>query len=151
MSSKIITSDLQKEKTSDALESESKIKSYWHIITPDGKIENVENFDFSKKILYHPEKITAYKEGQRPFPTTIEVDLTNRCNHRCSFCYYAEHIGVEADKPSLDTDLLKDRLVEAKKLGAKYVISKFLINNNDLEIACYECNNSNQIFLYKIL
>ena len=46
-SSKIITSDLQKEKTSDALESESKIKSYWHIITPDGKIENVENFDFS--------------------------------------------------------------------------------------------------------
>ena len=46
-SSKIITSDLQKEKTSDALESESKIKSYWHIIAPDGKIENVENFDFS--------------------------------------------------------------------------------------------------------
>ena len=46
-SSKVITSDLQKEKTSDALESESKIKSYWHIITPDGKIENVENFDFS--------------------------------------------------------------------------------------------------------
>ncbi len=46
-SSKIITNDLQKEKTSDALESESKIKSFWRIITPDGKIENVENFDFS--------------------------------------------------------------------------------------------------------
>jgi threonyl-tRNA synthetase len=46
-SSKIITGDLQKEKTSDALESESKIKSFWHIITPDGKIEDVENFDFS--------------------------------------------------------------------------------------------------------
>ena len=39
----------------------------------------------------------------------------------------------------------------AKKLGAKYVISKFLINNDDLEIVCYECNNSNQIFLYEIL
>ena len=46
-SSKIITGDLQKEKTSDALESESKIKSFWHIITPDGKIEDVESFDFS--------------------------------------------------------------------------------------------------------
>ena len=46
-SSKIITSESQKEKTSDALESESKIKSFWHIITPDGKIEDVENFDFS--------------------------------------------------------------------------------------------------------
>ena len=39
----------------------------------------------------------------------------------------------------------------AKKLGAKYVISKFLINNDDLEIACYECNNSSQMFLYRIL
>jgi threonyl-tRNA synthetase len=46
-SSKVITSESQKEKTSDALESESKIKSFWHIITPDGKIEDVENFDFS--------------------------------------------------------------------------------------------------------
>ena len=87
----------------------------------NANILSLENFDFSKKILYHPEKITAYKEGKRPFPTTIEVDLTNRCNHRCSFCYYAEHIGVEADKPSLDTDLLKDRLVEAKKLGTKAI------------------------------
>ena len=39
----------------------------------------------------------------------------------------------------------------AKKLGAKYVISKFPINNEDLEIACYKCNNSDNIFLYKIL
>ena len=46
-SSKVITSESQKEKTSDALESESKIKSFWHIITPDGKIEDVESFDFS--------------------------------------------------------------------------------------------------------
>jgi len=46
-SSKVITSESQKEKTSDALESESKIKSFWHIITPDGEIKDVENFDFS--------------------------------------------------------------------------------------------------------
>ncbi len=39
----------------------------------------------------------------------------------------------------------------AKKLGAKYVISKFPINNEDLEIACYKCNNSNNFYLYKIL
>jgi hypothetical protein len=39
----------------------------------------------------------------------------------------------------------------AQKLGAKYVISKFPINNEDLEIACYKCNNSDNIFLYKIL
>ena len=37
-SSKVITSNSQKEKTSDALESESKIKSFWNILTPDGKM-----------------------------------------------------------------------------------------------------------------
>jgi len=46
-SSKVITSESQKEKTSDALESESKIKSFWHIITPDGKMEELDKFDFS--------------------------------------------------------------------------------------------------------
>ena len=80
---------------------------------------NLHNFDFTKKIFYHPEKIAAYKNNERPFPITIEIDLTNRCNHRCSFCFYAEHIGVEADKPSMNTEILLERLKEAKKLGTK--------------------------------
>lgn len=89
--------------------------------TSDKKNLDLKNFDFNKKILFHPEKIAEYKNGNRPFPTTIEVDLTNRCNHRCSFCFYAEHIGVEADKPSLETKLLKQRLQEAKDLGTKAI------------------------------
>lgn len=40
---------------------------------------------------------------------------------------------------------------EAKHLGASYVISKFPIKDVDLKIVCYECNNSKNIFLYKIL
>jgi len=39
----------------------------------------------------------------------------------------------------------------AKKLNADYVISKFPIKNHELKIICYKCNNSNHIFLYKIL
>ena len=39
----------------------------------------------------------------------------------------------------------------AKKLNANYVISGFPIKNNELEIICSKCNNSNKIFLYKIL
>jgi len=80
---------------------------------------DLRNFDFTKKIFFHPEKIVEYKEGKRPFPITIEVDLTNRCNHRCSFCNYAEHIGIEADKPSLHTEKIKETLKEAKRLGTK--------------------------------
>ena len=39
----------------------------------------------------------------------------------------------------------------AKALNADYIISRFPIENNDLKIVCYKCNNSNQLYLYKIL
>ena len=47
-SSKVITPESQKEKTSAALESESKIKSFWHILTPDGKMQDIETFNFTQ-------------------------------------------------------------------------------------------------------
>ncbi len=46
-SSKVFSKDSIKEKTSIALESESKIKSYWYIMTPEGKMEEIEKFNFS--------------------------------------------------------------------------------------------------------
>ena len=46
-SSKVFSKDLAKEKTSTALDSESKIKSYWYIMTPDGKMEEIEKFNFT--------------------------------------------------------------------------------------------------------
>jgi len=46
-SSKVFSKDSYKEKTSTALESESKIKSYWYIMTLDGKMEEIEKFNFS--------------------------------------------------------------------------------------------------------
>ena len=50
-SSKVFSKDQSKnqskEKMSTALESESKIKSYWYIMTPDGKMEEIEKFNFS--------------------------------------------------------------------------------------------------------
>jgi len=46
-SSKVFSKDSSKEKTSTALESESKIKSYWYIMTPEGKMEEIEKFNFS--------------------------------------------------------------------------------------------------------
>jgi len=41
--------------------------------------------------------------------------------------------------------------VEAKKVGADYVISTFLIENKNLQIICSECGETTQLFLYKIL
>jgi threonyl-tRNA synthetase len=50
-SSKSITRgehDHEEEPTSEALKSESKIKSFWHIMTPDGQLHDVDKFNFSK-------------------------------------------------------------------------------------------------------
>src|SRR5437867_4380932 len=46
--SKTITTGEDKESISDALKAESKIQSFWHIMTPDGKMHDVGKFDFSK-------------------------------------------------------------------------------------------------------
>ncbi|MDB3957167.1 threonine--tRNA ligase [Candidatus Nitrosopelagicus sp.] len=47
-SSKVITAGEKKEHTSQALESESKIKSYWYILSPDGTMVEFDKFNFSK-------------------------------------------------------------------------------------------------------
>jgi len=47
-SSKVITAESKKEQTSTALESESKIKSYWYIMTPDGDMSEFDKFNFSE-------------------------------------------------------------------------------------------------------
>jgi threonyl-tRNA synthetase len=47
-SSKVITAGEKKEQTSQALESESKIKSYWYILSADGTMVEFDKFNFSK-------------------------------------------------------------------------------------------------------
>ena len=78
----------------------------------------LDNFDFSKKIFYHTDKIQSYKDGKRPFPTTVEIDLTNNCNHKCSFCFYADSIG-RGGMPTFETKILKERIREMKELGVR--------------------------------
>ena len=47
-SSKVITKDSgEKEATSEALKGESKIKSYWKILSPDGTMTEISDYDFS--------------------------------------------------------------------------------------------------------
>ncbi|MCS7105890.1 MAG: threonine--tRNA ligase [Candidatus Aenigmarchaeota archaeon] len=45
--SRHITAKEKEEKVSEALKVEEKIKSYWFILSPDGKLTEVEKFDFS--------------------------------------------------------------------------------------------------------
>ena len=100
----------------------------------------LENFDFSKKIFYHPDKIQKYKDGKRPFPTTVEIDLTNNCNHKCSFCFYADSIG-RGGMPVLETKIIKKRIKEMKELGVRGISftggGEPLLHPDFLEIVTY--------------
>ena len=46
--SKTITAGEEKDSSSNALKAESKIVSYWHILTPDGKLHDIDKFNFAK-------------------------------------------------------------------------------------------------------
>ena len=77
----------------------------------------LHNFDFSKKIFFHPENIVRYKNGERPFPITVEIDLTNKCNHKCTFCFYKEKLSTS--RATLETDLVINSLKKMRELGTK--------------------------------
>ena len=40
----------------------------------------------SDKILRHLDRVTAWLRGGNPFPVTMELDLSNKCTHRCREC-----------------------------------------------------------------
>lgn len=46
--SKTITAGEEKESSSNALKAESKIKSYWYILTTDGQLHEIDKFNFAK-------------------------------------------------------------------------------------------------------
>ncbi len=46
--SKVITKESVEDSSSTALKTESKIKSFWHIMTTDGKMHDIGSFNFSK-------------------------------------------------------------------------------------------------------
>ncbi len=46
--SKTISSGEEKESSSNALKAESKIQSFWHILTPDGTLHDIDKFNFAK-------------------------------------------------------------------------------------------------------
>jgi len=79
----------------------------------------LKNFDFSKKIALHPKQVEWVFNHSRPFPTTIELDLTNHCNHRCSFCVWGEHIAT--DKSTLKKEVIKKCIFDMKKMGSKAI------------------------------
>jgi hypothetical protein len=56
------------------------------------------------KVSHYPERMRAYLAGERMYPTTIEMDLTQRCTRSCSGCPYSvsRRAGLTLELPFLE-------------------------------------------------
>ncbi len=73
----------------------------------------------SHKLLFHPERVAAWRRGDTIYPIEMEIGLSGACNHRCIFCAvdymeYKPHI--------LKADVLVPNLELMGRKGLKSVI-----------------------------
>lgn len=89
----------------------------------------------SHKLIYHPQEVARWKNGENIYPIEMEVGLTNACNHRCIFCA-VDYTGY---KPTmLGKHVLLPNLKELASKGMKSVIyageGEPLLNKDAVEI-----------------
>ena len=92
---------------------------------------------------YHTFYPLAYK---LKFRKIIENQLKEYKEWRKYYDNWGERVYTFVSDPNV----IKINFYKARELGAEYVISKFPISNNLLKIVCMNCNNSSNLFLYKI-
>lgn len=71
------------------------------------------------KVGWYPERIEAWKRGERIAPVTIDCAMTRRCQAACSFCY-AQMQASESDVP-ITEQCFKDFLTDAAEIGVRGV------------------------------
>jgi len=71
----------------------------------------------SHKLMYHPDRLAAWQDGENIYPLYIEISPAGSCNHRCSYCALD---FMKYQPRFLKTDIFLERLTE---LGAKGVKS----------------------------
>ncbi len=73
----------------------------------------------SHKLIFHPEIVSRWKNGENIYPIELEIGLTNACNHRCIFCA-VDYTGY---KPTImDKEVLIRNLEEISEKGVKSII-----------------------------
>jgi len=83
-------------------------------------MQDVKQFS-GDKILKHSERIKEFFESGNSKPITVELDMTNVCNHNCPYCfgYYKrkENLNVISKEESFD---IIDQLKEAGALAITF-------------------------------
>ncbi|MFA6584003.1 MAG: radical SAM protein [Elusimicrobiaceae bacterium] len=73
----------------------------------------------SHKLIYHPDRVARWMNGENIYPLYAEMSPSGACNHRCTYCA----LDFMDYKPRfLDTEILRQRMPEMAKLGLKSVM-----------------------------
>jgi radical SAM protein with 4Fe4S-binding SPASM domain len=73
----------------------------------------------SHKLIYHPETVSRWLNGENIYPIEIEIGPSGACNHRCVFCA-VDYIGYQPN--FLDKDIILRDVGHMSKKGLKSVI-----------------------------
>ena len=76
--------------------------------------------------------------------------IEEQLNHYHELKKYYDHWGGRVYTFVSEPRIIKINFRQAQLLGAEYVISKYQIFNKELIAICEKCNNSSELFLYKI-
>ena len=71
------------------------------------------------KVGWYPERIAAWRRGERIAPVTIDCAMTRKCQAACSFCY-AQMQASESEVP-ISEECFRDFLTDAAAVGVKGV------------------------------
>lgn len=70
------------------------------------------------KLMYHPERVSEWLRLGTCIPLHAEIGITNRCNHRCSFCTLD---WITHGKDDIHRDIMYKALGDMVKAGVKSV------------------------------
>jgi hypothetical protein len=76
--------------------------------------------------------------------------IKEQLNYYPDYKNYYDNWGQRIYTFVTDSNVININFNEARALGADYVISKYSILNEKLELICEKCNDSPELFLYKI-
>jgi MoaA/NifB/PqqE/SkfB family radical SAM enzyme len=80
--------------------------------------DNARQFG-AEKLLQHLDRLAAWQQGELAAPVTVELDLTNACNHACPGCTFSYLVNI--DKSSLPFDLARRVIGELGAMGVRAI------------------------------
>jgi len=72
------------------------------------------------KLMYHPERVHKWMNGDTIYPIFAEISLTSRCNNRCLFCAY--NFFLKYKSIDINTETVKKTLDSMANCGVKSVM-----------------------------